>query len=57
MKGLKKYLYVFLGVMVAFFLFLLWYQNRYSMDVVTPYTINETYFGKKVVDCYTRQRF
>lgn len=49
MKGFKKILFVFLGVMIAFFLFLLWYQNRYAMDVVTPYTINETQFGKKLL--------
>ncbi len=49
MKGLKRFLYLFLGVMFAFFLFLLWYQNRYSMDVVIPYTINETQFDKRLL--------
>lgn len=49
MKGFKKILVVFLGVMVAFFLFLLWYQNRYAMDVVTPYSINQISFEKKLL--------
>ncbi len=48
MKGLKRLLYVFLGAMIVFFLFLLWYQNRYSMDIVTPYAINETYLQRKL---------
>lgn len=42
MKGFKKFLLVFIGVRVAFFSFLLWYKNQYSIDVVLPYTVNET---------------
>ncbi|WP_291871022.1 hypothetical protein [Maribacter sp.] len=49
MKGFKKILFVFFGVMVAFFLFLLWYQNRYSMDVAVPYAINEANFENKLL--------
>lgn len=48
MKGLKRFLYVFLAAMIAFFLFLLWYQNRYAMDAVTPYNINETHYQRKL---------
>ena len=49
MKGYKKILVIFFGVIVAFFLFLLWYQNRYAMDVVSPYSINQIAFEKKLL--------
>ena len=49
MKSFKKILVVLFGVMVAFFLFLLWYQNRYAMEVVIPYSINQISFKKKLL--------
>ena len=49
MKRFKKILLIMLGFMVAFFLFLMWYQYNYSMDVVAPYTINTPTLEKKVL--------
>ena len=49
MKLFKKFLLIFLAVMIAFFLFLIWYQYHYSMDVVAPYTINPPTLEKKVL--------
>jgi len=49
MKLFKKFLLIFLAVMIAFFLFLLWYQNNYSMDVVAPYVVNTPSFEKKLL--------
>lgn len=49
MNRLKKSLVLFLGVIIAFFLFLLWYQNRYAMDVVIPYSIHQISFAKKLL--------
>lgn len=49
MKRFKKILLIMLGFMVAFFLFLMWYQYNYSMDVVAPYTINSPTLEKKVL--------
>ncbi|MDC6389060.1 hypothetical protein PP182_10240 [Maribacter sp. PR1] len=49
MKGFKKFLYVFLGVLSVFFLFLLWYQNRYSMDLVEPYEVKTPGLEKKLL--------
>ncbi|WP_273565746.1 hypothetical protein [Maribacter halichondriae] len=40
MKGFKKLLWIFLGLITAFFLFLIWYQYRYSMDVIDPFEVN-----------------
>lgn len=40
MKGIKKMLWIFLGLMILFFVFLVWYQHTYSMDFVAPYEIN-----------------
>ena len=49
MKRFKKILYRILAVMVVFFLFLVWYQYKYSMDVVAPYTINAPTLEKKLL--------
>ncbi|WP_282179372.1 hypothetical protein [Maribacter stanieri] len=49
MKRFKKILFRILAVMVAFFLFLVWYQYKYSMDVVTPYNINSPTLDKKLL--------
>lgn len=49
MKGLKKILLIFLGLMLVFFLFLLWYQYRYSMDEVKPYAVNVPTLEKKLL--------
>ncbi len=49
MKGFKKLLIVVLGIIFVFFLFLLWYQHQYSMDVIEPYTINSPSFEKKLL--------
>ncbi|NHF59607.1 hypothetical protein FK220_009665 [Flavobacteriaceae bacterium TP-CH-4] len=40
MKRLKKILSVLVVMMVVFFVFLFWYQQRYSMDRVTAYEVN-----------------
>ena len=49
MKRLKKILFRILAVMVAFFLFLVWYQYKYSMDDVNPYTVNAPTLDKKLL--------
>lgn len=49
MKSSKKIVLIFLGLMLAFFLFLLWYQYRYSMDVVKPYAVNLPTLEKKLL--------
>ena len=49
MKRFKKILLIMLGFMVTFFLFLMWYQYNYSMDVVAPYTINPPTLEKKLL--------
>ena len=49
MKRFKKILLIILGIMIAFFLFLMWYQYNYSMDVVTPYIVNNPSFEKKLL--------
>ena len=49
MKLFKKILLIILALMVAFFLFLIWYQHNYSMDVVSPYTINSPTLEKKLL--------
>lgn len=49
MKRFKKILFRILAVMVVFFLFLVWYQYKYSMDVVAPYTINAPTLEKKLL--------
>lgn len=49
MKGFKKMLYIFLGVTAIFFLFLIWYQYQYSMDVVEPYEVNSNNTEKKLL--------
>ena len=49
MKGFKKILWIFLGLMVLFLIFLLWYQNKYSMDVVEPYQVNVSQIKKTLL--------
>jgi hypothetical protein len=38
-----------LGLVLVFFLFLLWYQYRYSMEVVAPYEVNSPDMPGKVL--------
>lgn len=49
MKRYKKLLFAVLGMVLCFFLFLLWYQYRYAMDVVEPYTVNSSSLEKKLL--------
>ncbi|HZJ19332.1 MAG TPA: hypothetical protein VFD35_03125 [Pricia sp.] len=49
MKSLKKMLWLFLGLMVAFFLFLIWYQYKYAMYVVEPYEVNSPSLEKRLL--------
>lgn len=49
MKNFRKIVLIFLGLMLAFFLFLLWYQYRYSMDVVNSYAVNAATLEKKIL--------
>ncbi len=49
MKGLKRILLAFLALIVIFFLFLLWYQYQYSMDVAKPYAINSPNLENKLL--------
>ncbi|MGC1516022.1 MAG: hypothetical protein WA810_10645 [Maribacter sp.] len=49
MKGFKTFLLVLLGIMMVFFLALLWYQNKYSMEAVEPYAINSPRFENKLL--------
>lgn len=49
MKVAKRILLLFLGLIAAFLLFLVWYQYRYSMDVVASYAINSTNSEKSLL--------
>ena len=49
MKGLKRFLWLFLGVMVAFFLFLFWYQYKFSMYVTQSYEVNASHWNKRLL--------
>tara|TARA_R110000744_G_scaffold1334_1_gene4718 strand:+ start:813 stop:1331 length:519 start_codon:yes stop_codon:yes gene_type:complete len=49
MKLFKKVVLIILAVMIVFFLFLIWYQYNYSMDVVAPYEVNTPSFEKKLL--------
>ena len=49
MKNLKRTLWIILTMMVVFFIFLLWYKNRYSMDVVESYEVNSPNLEKKLL--------
>lgn len=40
MKNLKKILSALIVLLVVFFVFLFWYQQQYSMDVIVPYELN-----------------
>ncbi|WP_047414667.1 hypothetical protein [Cellulophaga sp. Hel_I_12] len=49
MKVLKKILWLFLSLMILFLIFLFWYQNKYSMDVVEPYQVNSPQLKKTLL--------
>lgn len=49
MKRFRNILYIFLGVMAVFFLFLIWYQYRYSMGDIQPYDVNSPSMEKKLL--------
>lgn len=49
MIGYKRVILIFLGVLVVFFLFLLWYQYRYSMDFVESYEVNSPNLEQKLL--------
>ncbi|MFX0558637.1 hypothetical protein ACOCEA_17680 [Maribacter sp. CXY002] len=49
MKTLKKLLLIFLGLMLIFFLFLLWYQWQYAMDEVSSYEVNSPDYKKHLL--------
>ncbi len=49
MKGIKKMLLVFLGLMILFFIFLVWYEHTYSMEVIEPYEINSPRLKKTLL--------
>jgi hypothetical protein len=49
MKGFKRILLWILGLMVAFLLFLVWYQHRYSMDIIEPYQVNSPNLQTKLL--------
>ena len=49
MKKFKKFLKIGIGLIFVFFMFLLWYQNKYSMDVAESYDINASVLQKKLL--------
>lgn len=49
MKGLKRFLWLFLALMTVFVLFLFWYQYKYSMDVAEPYEVNAKNWNKRLL--------
>ncbi len=49
MKRFKKLFLTLLAMLFVFFVFLLWYQNRYSMDEVKAYDMNVPSFEKKLL--------
>lgn len=49
MKGFKKLLFAILGMVICLFLFLIWYQHRFAMDVVEHYTVNASSLEKKLL--------
>ena len=49
MKGLRNILWIVVSLMVAFLLFLMWYQYRYSMDVVESYEVNAPKLERKLL--------
>ncbi len=49
MKTLKKIVWIFIGFVTMFLLFLLWYQNKYAMGVAESYHINADQLNKTLL--------
>jgi hypothetical protein len=40
MKGLKTILWIIVGLLAAFLLLAVWYQHKYAMETIIPYSVN-----------------
>ena len=49
MKRFKKLLYTLLGMLGVFIVFTLWYTNKYAMEEVKAFEVNDTHFSKKLL--------
>lgn len=49
MKSFRRIRYIFLGVMITFLLFIVWYKYQYSMDVFKPFEVNSPNMEMKLL--------
>lgn len=49
MKKIKKVLFTFLSLTVVLFVFMMWYQNRYSMDIIEEFEVNSPSENSKLL--------